>query len=808
MTISYNWLQEYLPEVIEPEKLSKILTSIGLEVESMQNYESLKGGLEGLIVGEVITCQQHPNADKLKVTTVNIGKTEHLQIVCGAANVAAGQKVIVATVGATIYPMNGEPLTMKVAKIRGIESHGMICAEDEIGLSSNHDGIMVLPNHVPTGTQAADYFNIYKDVVVEIGLTPNRMDAMSHYGVAKDVCAYMNHHFKKDFKPKNIYQSNTIKAHPHHHPITIQIHNTAACKRYGGVVINNITVKESPLWLKNKLNAIGVKSINNIVDITNFILHETGQPLHAFDLTAIKENTVNITTLPNNTPFVTLDNVERKLTENDLMICNGLNEPLCIAGVYGGLSSGVSNNTTAVFLESAYFDAVYVRKTSKHHNLRTDAATRFEKGVDISKTLEVLKRAAALIIEVAGGNIEGDFIDVYPTPVTPKVVALKYNFLKKLSGKNYHPDTVKKILTSLGFGIEKETLDEVWCTVPFNKTDITLPADLVEEIIRIDGLDNIDIPKTITITPAINTLSLQESVKEKIATYLSANGFAEIVTNSITNSKYYGEDVLSTAVKMLNSLTVELDTLRPTMVETGLETIAYNINRKNTDLLLYEIGKTYSTKQVGSYTEVEELALFVTGLYKQKEWHTAQQTTNIYFLKGMVQAIMQLIGVNNIEFTNSAEEPSTLQIIINKQLAGTIKELSKKQLNIFDIKQPVYYANIYMHQLIQHIKKNKIVYKEVSKFPTVSRDIAVVVDKHVSYGTIENIIHQTKISKLQQVRLFDVFENEKLGTHKKSMAINFTFTDNEKTLTDKEIDAMMQKIMSQLEKHLAAEIRK
>jgi len=578
MTISYKWLSEYLPEQVEPEKLSKILTAVGLEVESMERFESVKGGLQGLVIGEVLECEQHPNADKLKLTKVSIGEASPLQIVCGAANVEKGQKVVVATIGSTIYPVSGDPLTMKAAKIRGIESQGMICAEDEIGLGSSHEGIMVLDGNAKVGTSAAEYFHPYEDIIFEIGLTPNRMDAMSHLGVAKDVCAYLSYHNKKELRAVTPFK-NAFKTDNSSLPIKVTIENKEACQRYAGVTISGVTVKESPEWLKNRLVAIGQRPINNIVDITNYILYETGQPLHAFDAEAISGNQVIVKTLPSETTFVTLDGKERKLTDQDLMICNAT-EGMCIAGVFGGATSGVKDSTSKIFLESAWFNPASIRKTSFRHGLRTEAASRFEKGVDISNVVHVLKRAALLIKEVAGGEISSDIVDIYPEPKDKTEVAIKYHYLKKLSGKNYHPDAVKKILNSLGFEIIKEGIDELRISVPYSKPDISLPADIVEEILRIDGLDNVEFPGSINITPAIDENSLKESLKEKISTYLVGLGFNEILTNSITNSAYFNEEVLSGTVKMINSLSADLDVMRPSMVETGLEAIAYNANRK------------------------------------------------------------------------------------------------------------------------------------------------------------------------------------------------------------------------------------
>ncbi len=806
MTISYNWLSEYLPKSIEPEALSKILTSIGLEVESLEAYESIKGGLKGLVVGEVLTCEQHPNADKLKITTVNTGGETPLQIVCGAANVAVGQKVIVATVGATIYPMNGEPLTMRVAKIRGVESQGMICAEDEIGVGTSHDGIMVLsPDAIP-GTPAASLFMPYNDWIYEIGLTPNRMDAMSHLGVAKDVCAYLTHH-EQETKPVSPL-GQPFKADTKDLSIKVKVENLDACPRYAGVTITGVTVKESPDWLKNRLLAIGQRPINNIVDITNYILHETGQPLHAFDAHAIKGGEVVVKNLVEGSSFITLDDKERKLSAEDLMICNGAGEGMCIAGVFGGSKSGVTTATTKIFLESAWFHPVSVRKTSLRHGLRTEAATRFEKGVDISGCVQVLQRAALLIKEVAGGVIASDVVDIYPSPKDKTEVAVKYHYIKKLSGKNYHPDKVKKILTALGFEVIREDIDELKVSVPYNKPDISIPADIVEEIIRIDGLDNIEIPTSITISPAIAASGVKEALKDKIAGYLVGLGFIEILTNSITNSKYFSEEVLSGSVKMLNNLSVELDVLRPTMLETGLETVAYNLNRRNLHLQLFEFGKVYATDGIGQYREEERLCIYLTGQSHEAGWRGKPGVFDIYHGKGIAQAILQLTGLNELQFQPSANDAAVLELYVGKQKLGIVTEVDKKKTAAFDIKQTVVFVEIDYLLLTQLVAQQKITYKEVNKFPTMQRDLALVVNRNTTYGMIEAVVKKLNIPRLSGLRLFDVFESDKLGEGKKSMAISFTFTDEEKTLTDKEADSMVAKLVQALEKEVGAEIRK
>ena len=807
MTISYNWLSEYLPETIDPERLSKILTSIGLEVESLEKYESIKGGLEGLVIGEVVACEPHPNADKLKVTKVNVGGTDALQIVCGAPNVEQGQKVVVATVGTTIYPVGTEPITMKVAKIRSVESFGMICAEDEIGLGGSHAGIIILPDDVVVGTPALQYFKPYSDWIYEIGLTPNRMDAMSHLGVAKDVCAYLTHHNKKETRPKSPF-NNSFKSDNNSLQFKITVENEDACPRYSGVTISGVTVAESPQWLKDRLTAIGLRSINNIVDITNYILHETGQPLHAFDADEIVGQHVIVKNLAADTSFVTLDEKERKLSAADLMICNGKSEPMCIGGVFGGLHSGVKSATKNIFLESACFDSITIRKTSVHHGLRTDAATRFEKGVDISNSVNVLKRAALLIKEIAGGDISSDVVDVYPKPKEKTQIGIKYHYLKKLSGKNYHQDAVNRILSALGFEIVKEGMDELWVSVPYSKPDITLPADIVEEILRIDGLDNIDIPTSITISPSIEVAGMKETLKEKISNYLVGLGFNEIFTNSITNSKYFNEEILQSTVKMINNLSADLDVLRPSMLETGLEIIAYNINRRNTNLQFFEFGKTYSSKGVGEYKEEEHLSLYITGLNHEESWREKSKQQDFYKAKGIVGGILGLSGLNDISFVKEESSALTIGCYQGKQKLGELVEVSKKQLNDFDIKQPVYFIDINYVDLLKLVEKKKVVYKEVSKFPYVQRDLALIVNRSTTFESLEAAVKKVKLAKLQSVRLFDVFESDKLGTDKKSMAVSFTFLDEEKTLTDKETDSMVSKLIDVFQKELGADIRK
>lgn len=808
MTISYKWLSEYLPETIQPERLSQILTSIGLEVESMERYESLKGGLKGLVIGEVLSCEKHPNADKLSLTTVNIGANEPLRIVCGAPNVAAGQKVVVAPIGTTIYPLGAEPITMKAAKIRGEESQGMICAEDEIGLGASHNGILVLPENAIPGAPASDLFEVYVDTIYEIGLTPNRMDAMSHWGVARDVSAYLALHDKVKSKAK-ISDSKPLPAFKGKNPIEVLVENKEACPRYSGLSIKNVTIAPSPKWMQDRLKAIGQKPINNLVDITNFILHETGQPLHAFDADKIKGNKVVVKNLPQDTAFITLDGKERKLNNNDLVICDAV-DGMCIAGVYGGINSGVTESTKSIFLESACFDPITIRKTSFAHGLRTDAATRFEKGTDISATVEVLKRAAQMILDLCGGELASNIIDIYELEKPKTVIAIKYHYIKKLSGKNYHPDAVKKILTSLGFTIEKEDIDSLQVSVPYHKPDISLPADIVEEILRIDGLDNIEIPSAVTMTPAVEENREAEVLREKMANYLTGLGFNEILSNSITNKAYFSDEELSSVVKMKNSLSAELNIMRPSMVETGLEIVLHNLNRKNENLKMFEFGKTYAINQNGGFFEPEHLCIYTTGKKNNDSWKGKGEGSDFYTLKGIVGKVATLAGLDNLFFdeADAVFLQYGLKIVIGKEVLGQMGLVSKSMLSRFDIKQPVFFADLDWDLLTSKAKEYKVNFKALPKFPSVQRDIALVISRSIKYAAIEAQIKKLNLKKLQSIQLFDIFESEKLGADKKSIAINFTFLDEEKTLTDSEIDGWMNKIIRGLEKEVQAEIRK
>ena len=806
MTISYNWLSEYLPVTIEPEKLSMILTSVGMEVESMDKLEQIKGGLKGLLVGEVLSCEKHPEADKLSITKVDIG-SEILQIVCGAPNVAAGQKVIVAPIGTTIHPLTGDPLLMKKAKIRGMESFGMICAEDEIGIGTSHEGILVLPADFNKGTAFKEYYKSDTDYIYEIGLTPNRMNAMSHIGVARDICAWFNVHENAGISVKNPsilnFSENYLET-----KIEVAIDNPEICTRYSGLTIEGLKVAPSPKWLADRLISIGLKPINNLVDVTNFILHETGQPLHAFDLTAINGKKIYVQQLPEKTKFISLDEKERILSQEDIMICDGNKNPLCMAGVFGGKDSGVTDQTTSIFLESANFNPTLIRKTLVRHGLRTDAAIRFEKGVDVSQTVNVLKRAADLIIEVAGGSVSSQIIDVYPSEKIKKTVILKWEYLAKLSGKQYEKDDVKTILTSLGFLINSTDDKAISVEVPFTNPDISIPADIVEEIMRIGGLDNIDIPESILIAPSIEKLAFENNLKEKLSAYFISNGFSEILTNSITNSAYFQEEQLSSGIKILNSLSVELDIMKPAMLQTALECIAYNHNRKNNRLFLFEFGKTYSQNE-GAFKEEDHLMIYISS-EASTSWKGNSNSHDLFYLKGLVENAAVLAGINKPSFNNYEEtkEDGIIEILLRKKKLGSLGKISKALQNQFGIKQKVLFVDINWNEFVHHAKSKKIIFEEIPKYPSVNRELSIVLNKDTSYERVQKTTKNANIPRLIDTSLLNIFESEKLGADKKSMAISYTFLDKEKTLTESEIDSMMNRLMDLYEKDLSAQIRR
>jgi len=797
MIISYQWLLEYLPQPLPIDELGKILTSIGLEVEAIEPSEAIKGSLEGLVIGEVLTADKHPNADKLKVTTVNVGADEPLQIVCGAPNVAAGQKVVVATVGTTVHPTTGEPFLIKKAKIRGEESAGMICAEDEIGLGKDHGGIMVLDEHAIVGTLAKTYFNIPSaDFAIHIGLTPNRSDANSHIGVARDVCAYLTHHGDKKYE---VRLPDVQIAETKGNNIKINIEATEACARYAGISLANIKVGASPEWLQQRLNTVGMRSINNVVDITNYVLHEYGQPLHAFDEKNIKGSEINVRFVAEGTKFITLDEKERKLNAEDLMICDSA-EPVAMAGVFGGLHSGVNDSTTNIFIESAYFDPKTIRRTSMRHGLRTDAATHFEKGVDINNVLPAMKRAASLMVEIAGASVASQVTDNYPKPVQENVVTVSYDYIQKLSGKAYSTIAIKEVLTALGFETITETNDTLTLKVPTNKADVSQPADIVEEIVRIDGLDNVQIPNRLNIS-LTKAMPDDRQLRNKVASLLCGMGMQEIVTNSIVNSKFYPERTY--LVRMINSLSTELDVMRPSMAEGGLEVVAYNCNRKSQDLALFEFGNIYAVVS-GKYVQQPQLAIWITGNIQIAHWDQKPVKANIFQMKGVINNLLEYNGINTTSL--SYNENETVWKWKNQVLC-TAKQLTTKRLGEFDIKQEVFFAEINWDVWVKATTAKKIKFNEVAKFPAVQRDLAVIIDTGISYEAVQNATEQLKLDALKDFDLFDVFESEKLGQGKKSYALSYTFQLQDRTLTDAEIEQMMKQLMDTYKNKLQAQIR-
>lgn len=802
MIISYNWLQTYLPEIISVENLSEILTSIGLEVESIETIEVIKGGLKGVLVGEVMTCEPHPNADKLKLTTVNIGKEQPLSIVCGAPNVAAGQKVLVATLGTILYPDGEKPFPIKAAKIRGVDSEGMLCAEDELGIGKSHEGILVLPQDTLVGLPASEYFNLGESsTVIEIGLTPNRSDAMSHLGVARDVCTYLTHHRQQTYQVQ--YPISTIPNAENTLPINVKIEDEEKCPRYAGLVIQNVKVEPSPEWLQKRLQSIGQKPINNIVDITNFVLHEYGHPLHAFDYDKITGQTIIVKTVAKDTPFTTLDKQEIKLHEEDLMICNA-EQAMCIAGVMGGAASGVQESTQSVFIEAAYFHPKAIRRTSMRHQLRTEAATHFEKQVSVENVIPVLNRAVSLILEIAGGHIASSTIDIYPKQIIPTEISFRYDYIHLLCGKEYSKSAVDGILRSMDFEILKSDEKECTVKVPFTKADVKQAADIAEEILRIDGLNNVPIAATMHYSLSTTPASAKLKWKNKIAQWLSDKGCNEILTNSIVSSKNYPDE--TKLVTMLNSLSSELDAMRPDMNQSGLEVLAYNINRGEKNLALYEWGNIYHQFGVGKYNQQERLAIWTTGLHTQAQWQVGKQAHDIYYLKGLINGLAKRIGI--AEKITTKTQYGKLVLLLGKKEIGSIQELSPETLKKAGIKQAVFYADLYITEWWQTAEKGKIIYQEINKYPAVERDLSLVLDKNVDYASIEQLTKEQQIPYLQKFQLFDIFEGEKIGADKRAWALNYIFQADEKTLADHEVDAGMQQLIQAYEQKLAAAIRK
>ena len=797
MKISYNWLKDYIDvETLSIEELSELLTNCGLEVEGYETTESIKGGLKGLVIGEVVTKEKHPDADRLSVTKVKINENEPLlNIVCGAPNVAEGQKVVVAPVGCTIYPLEGEPFKINKSKIRGQVSEGMICAEDEIGLGKSHNGIMVLNGDATIGKLASDFFGVETDVIFEIGLTPNRADATSHIGVARDVAAVLNQTASKKLVV-NFPAVDDVKTTNNNLIVDVKVEDTERCPRYSSISITNVEVKESPNWLKNKLLSIGLNPINNIVDITNFVLHETGQPLHAFDANKISDKKIIVKTVADKTKFVTLDGIERTLSDQDLMICD-TEKPLCIAGVFGGATAGVTNETKDVFLESAYFNPVTIRKTSKRHALNTDASFRYERGADPNITIYALKRAAQLIQQIAGGTLASEVNDIYPIKINDFEIIFNYNNCDRLIGKQLDRALIKNIITSLGITIIKENDNELELSVPPFKVDVTREVDIIEEILRVYGYNNVEIPSKMTTSITQKPVPDKEKIINTISDLLVNKGFNEIFSNSLTKKSYY-ENQTEDLVELLNPLSNELGVMRKTLLYNGLEAIVFNQNRKSPDLSLFEIGKVYSIAD-GKYNETNCLSLFVTGKHSHENWNTNKENINFYHLKGVITALLEKFGINEEKSISENSVSNNfaygLTISINNKALVQFGEVSTGLQKQFDINQPVYFAQINIDELINIIKKHKVIYQPISKFPSVRRDLSLLLNTHTKYEALKIAAFKQEKKLLKNVNLFDVYEGKNLEKGKKSYAMSFIFQDENKTLTDNEVDKVMQKLI-------------
>ncbi len=819
MNISYNWLKQYINVDLPAVELGKILTSIGLEVGSVEEVQTIKGGLEGIVVGEVLECMAHENSDHLHVTKVNLGSGEPVQIVCGAPNVAAGQKVVVATVGTKLY--SGEDsFTIKRSKIRGVESMGMICAEDEIGIGTSHDGIIVLPSNAVPGTPAGEYYNIKSDYVIEVDITPNRVDAASHFGVARDLAAYfaLVNPAVQLIKPSvdDFTVQNTSLTIP------VSIENPEACPRYSAVTISNVTVGESPDWLKNALSTIGLRPINNVVDCTNFVLHEMGQPLHAFDADRIGDRHVRVRTMPEGTPFTTLDETERKLNAADLMICDA-DHPMCIGGVFGGLTSGVTETTKNVFLESAYFNPVSIRKTARRHGLNTDASFRFERGCDPSNTIYILKRCAMLIQQVAGGEISSEVVDVYPEEIKPKEVNITVQKINSLIGKELSRETIETVLKALEMEILSRDDEGYTLRIPLYRVDVERDVDVIEDILRIYGYNNIEIGEKLMSTLSFGSHPDSHQLQQLVSEQLTAQGFNEILNNSLTRGAYYEgleSYPASKSVRIINALSNDLNVMRQTLLFGGMESISHNINRRNADLKLYEFGNCYyfnaenknDADALAPYSEDYRLGIWLTGDKHAQSWAVPEQSTTVYELKAYVENILRRLGIktaNIIQHETSNDlfsQAISITTRSGKQLAiyGIVNpQLAKKS----DIEQVVYFAEISWSQLLKELRKHKVSYSELPRFPSVRRDLALLLDKAVSFAQIEKIAFDTEKKLLKEVALFDVYEGKNLEAGKKSYAVSFILQDETKTLTDSQIETIMKKLLTNFETQLGAKLR-
>ena len=808
MKISYNWLKQFINTDLSTKEADALLTDLGLEVEGVESFESVKGGLEGIVVGHVTQCKKHPNADKLKITKVNIGEEQDLQIVCGAPNVAEGQKVPVATIGTTLYDENGEAWKIKKGKIRGEASHGMICAEDEIGLGKSHDGIMVLTEDLQPGTPLKDIFEVEIDHVFEIGLTPNRADAMSHWGVARDLRAGLIQLDKNT--PLNTPAISNFHVEERSRKISIEVKDSKLVPRYAGVTITGVSVNTSPSWLQNRLKAIGLKPLNNIVDATNYVLHELGQPLHAFDADKIRGNKIIVQTLKKGTKFTTLDEVTRELHEEDLMICDE-EKPLCIAGVFGGLNSGVTQHTSSIFLESAYFDPVSIRKTAKRHGLNTDASFRFERGIDPNITEYALKRAVILIQEIAGGKVTSDIDDLYPKKIEDFQVFLSFKKINDLIGHEIDTNVIKNILSSLEIKVNNVTESGLGLTIPAYRVDVQREVDVIEEILRVYGYNNIPLNEKFNVSVSLSNKFDDHKIQQITAQQLVGKGFSEIMSNSLTTAKYtdYSNTINTDhQVEMLNPLSQDLAVMRQSMLFSGLESLAYNINRKNEDLKFFEFGKTYH-KFDKSYEEPKHLAIFITGKKQSESWTNQVKKSDFFYIKGVVESILERLGIKNTQLktAKSSVFNEAVSLFHNKKQLISFGTVQKSILKKFDIDQEVLFADFNWDAMLEASKTNQFTFQEIPKYPAVRRDFALLLDQKISFSEIEEIALKFGKKLLKKVDLFDVYEGQNLPEGKKSYAIKFIFQDENKTLTDKQVDKLMTKLQQQFEKQLGANLR-
>ena len=808
MKISYNWLKQFLKIDWDSNRTAELLTDLGLEVEGISPFESVKGGLKGIVVGEVLSCEKHPNADKLKLTTVNIGLGTPLQIVCGAPNVEVGQKVAVATIGTTLYTAEGEAWTIKKGKIRGEESHGMICAEDELGLGEDHDGIMVLPDGVKVGTPCSEVFEVELDEVFEIGLTPNRADAMSHYGVARDLKAgFKQRDIHKELITPPVTNFNIVNRSL---KIDAEVIKSELAPRYCGITISNLIVQPSPDWLKNRLRAIGITPKNNVVDATNYVLHELGQPLHAFDAAKIKGNKIVVKTLPKGTQFTTLDGVQRTLSDEDLMICD-TEKPLCMAGVLGGQNSGVTESTSSIFLESAFFNPVSIRKTAKRHGINTDASFRFERGIDIDNVEYSLKRAALLIHEIAGGDITSDIVDIYPKKKDDYHVFLTFDKINKLIGQEIPKDTIKSILASLDIKVKNVTESGLGLSIPFYRVDVQREVDVIEEILRVFGYNNVEFKEKLNASIAPTSKFEDYRIQNIIGNYLASIGFNEILANSLTSPAYnqLSKDIREEhTIAMLNPLSTDLSVMRQSMLFSGLEAIAYNSNRQMHHLKIFEFGKTYHQYPTKK-EEKKHLSIIITGNRLEDNWSTPPKKVDFFYLKAIVENLLNRLGLVQLisQPTSSDMLSEGISLLLaNKPIVG-IGAVKKSILKEFDIREEVLFADFDWDYILKAIVNNKIIYKDIPKYPEVKRDYALLVDEQVSFKQIYDIALETERKFLTKVNLFDVYNGKNLPEGKKSYAVSYTLQDENGTLTDKQIDRIMNKLLQRYKSELGAELR-